>query len=106
MAASQGHVDLVRLLLATRGINPNLGMLGEKTTPLIIAAYKGHEEVVKVLLTASSVRINLRQADGSTALFAATQANFPGDCRSACQTRRRRKTDIIRWNTASVLRSV
>ena len=78
MAASQGHVDLVRLLLATRGINPNLGMLGEKTTPLIIAAYKGHEEVVKVLLTASSVRINLRQADGSTALFAATQANFPG----------------------------
>ena len=78
MSASQGHVDLVRLLLATRGINPNLGMLGEKTTPLIIAAYKGHEEVVKILLTASSVRINLRQADGSTALFAATQANFPG----------------------------
>ena len=78
LAASHGHVDLVRLLLATRGINPNLGMLGEKTTPLIIAAYKGHEEVVKILLTASSVRINLRQADGSTALFAATQANFPG----------------------------
>ena len=78
LAASHGHVDLVRLLLATRGINPNLGMLGEKTTPLIIAAYKGHEEVVKILLTASSVMINLRQADGSTALFAATQANFPG----------------------------
>ena len=78
LAASHGHVDLVGLLLATRGINPNLGMLGEKTTPLIIAAYKGYEEVVKILLTASSVRINLRQADGSTALFAATQANFPG----------------------------
>ena len=78
LAAQQGHVDLVRLLLAAHGINPNLGMLGQKTTPLIIAAYKGHEEVVKILLTASSVRINLRQADGSTALFAATQANFPG----------------------------
>ena len=78
LAASHRHVDLVRLLLATRGINPNLGLLGEKTTPLITAAYKGHEEVVKILLTASSVSINLRQADGATALFAAAEANLPG----------------------------
>ena len=78
LAAQHGHVDLVKLLLAIRGINPNLGMLGLKTTPLIVAANKGREEVVKILLTASSVRINLRQADGSTAIFAATQANFPG----------------------------
>ena len=78
MAAQQGHEDLVRLLLTAPGIDPNLGMYNRKTTPLIIAAYKGREEVVKILLTASSVRINLRQTDGSTAIFAATQANFPG----------------------------
>ena len=78
LASSHKHADLVRLLLAVRGIDPNLGMQDRKTTPLITAAHKGHEEVVKILLADNNVSINLRQADGATALFAAAEANFPG----------------------------
>ena len=78
LAASHGRMDLVRLLLEARGINPNLGLEEKKTTPLIIAAHKGREEVVKLLVADNNVRVNLRQADWGTALFAAAEADFPG----------------------------
>ena len=77
-AAELGHVELVKLLLAAPGINPNLGTFRVGTTPLSAAAYKGHLEVVKLLLTARKTNINVRQHDGATALFIATQKNFPG----------------------------
>ena len=77
MAAQQGHVDLVKLFLAASGINPNLGTLTRKTTPLIIASFKGLEAVVRTLLTARNIKIDLRQIDGATALFASIQNNNP-----------------------------
>ena len=77
LAAQQGYVEIMKLLLALRGIKPNLGELGHKTTPLIIAAHTGREEAVNLLLANDDVKINLRQADGGTAIFAASEGNFP-----------------------------
>ena len=76
-AAELGHVELVRILLAAPGINPNLGTFRVGTTALTAAVYNGHLEVVKLLLTARNSNINVRQHDGATALFIAAQNNFP-----------------------------
>ena len=76
-AAELGRVELVRLLLAAPGINPNLGTFRVGTTALTAAVYYGHLEVVKLLLTARNSNINVRQHDGATALFIAAQNNFP-----------------------------
>ena len=77
LAAQHGYVEIMRLLLAEHGIKTNLGERGHKTTPLIIAAHRGQEEAVKLLLADDRVRVNLRQADGATAVFAASEGNFP-----------------------------
>ena len=78
LAAQYGYEDIVRLLLAEDGSDPNLGMHCLKTTPLITAANQGRDAVVKLLVADHRVRINLRQADGATALFAATEGCFSG----------------------------
>ena len=74
-AAQKGHVEVVRLLMEAPGINFNLGTYHEGTTPLVVAAFKGHKDVVEILLTARNININVRQHDGATPLFTATQGN-------------------------------
>ena len=74
-AAQEGQLEVVKLLLDEHGINPNLGTCREGTTPLAVAAFKGHKEVVELLLAARNIDINVRQQDGATPLFTATQGN-------------------------------
>ena len=76
-AAQIGHVEVVRLLMEAPGIKFNLGIFPEGTTPLIVAAVRKQAEVVRLLLTARNFNINIRQHDGATALFAATEHNCP-----------------------------
>ena len=76
-AAQKGHVQVVRLLMEAPGIKFNLGIFLEGTTPLIVAAVMKQVEVVRLLLTARNININIRQHDGATALFAATERNCP-----------------------------
>ena len=76
-AAQKGHVEVVRLLMEAPGIKFNLGIFPEGTTPLIVAAVMKQVEVVRLLLTARNININIRQHDGATALFAATEHNCP-----------------------------
>ena len=73
--AQEGQLEVVKLLLDEHGINPNLGTCREGTTPLAVAAFMGHKDVVELLLTARNININVRQRDGATPLFTATQGN-------------------------------
>ncbi len=75
VAAQEGHLEVIKLLLDVHGINPNLGTIDEGTTPLAVAAFLGRKDVVELLLTAWNIDINIRQHDGATALFTATQGN-------------------------------
>jgi len=64
-AASEGHVDVVRLLLE-RGVDPNTqDEFGD--TPLHEAAYKGRVDVVELLLVRGADP-NVKDGDGKTPL--------------------------------------
>ncbi len=52
LAAKNGHVECVKLLLAVPGIDVNLG------SPLELAAENGHAECVKLLLAALGIDVN------------------------------------------------
>lgn len=56
-AASNGHVEIVRLLLQQKGVDINMA---EKSyaTPLSDAAYFGHTEIVKLLLKQPGIDVN------------------------------------------------
>ncbi|KAG4427282.1 hypothetical protein IFR05_017235 [Cadophora sp. M221] len=66
-AAEEGRVEVVKLLLATDGVNPTSeDHCGQ--TPLSHAAEKGHEEVVKLLLDIPGVDPNEEDYDLRTPL--------------------------------------
>ena len=74
MAADEGHVGMVKLLLKVDGINPNFagGLL--QSPPLVIAAEMGHSGVVELLLAAANIDPNARdQYSGSPLLYACRQ---------------------------------
>ncbi|KAF4467239.1 ankyrin repeat-containing [Fusarium albosuccineum] len=75
LAAAQGHVPLVRLLLTYRDIDVNSRDENDQT-PLSHAAEHGHEEVIKLLLARDSVDINARDCDGRTPLLVAAMQGF------------------------------
>lgn len=69
IAASRGHIDVVRTLLK-HGANPNL-LNHDKASPLMAAALMGHEEIVIMLLKAGA-NIDTAHKYGDTALTSAT----------------------------------
>lgn len=75
VAAREGYVGIVELLLARQNIQINL-CTEDKETALFWAALKGHIDVVKLLLAHKDIRVNIPDWDGSTALLWAIRANY------------------------------
>ena len=69
MAAQNGHVDVVRLLLQATGIEFNQA-LRDGTTSLTIAAHNGYVDVVRELINRGA-NVNQARRDGATPLFIA-----------------------------------
>ncbi|RYP49226.1 hypothetical protein DL769_011102 [Monosporascus sp. CRB-8-3] len=67
-ASSKGHVDVVRLLLATSGVNADLKDSESGQTPLSRAAANGCKAVVQLLLDTGKVNINSGDNNGRTPL--------------------------------------
>jgi ankyrin repeat protein len=66
VAAKEGHTAVVKLLLATSGIDVNArshDTIGEYHTALIVAAEKGDIAVVKLLLAAPGIDVNATRED-------------------------------------------
>ena len=76
MAATNGHLDCVRLLLEASGIAVNLPD-NEGETPLAKAAYHGHPEVIKLLLAAPEIDINAANEAGDNAFHMAIFGENP-----------------------------
>ncbi|KAJ5955421.1 hypothetical protein N7501_009700 [Penicillium viridicatum] len=78
LAAESGHEIVVKLLLATDGVDPNCKDLFERTplslaTPLSWAAVYGREAVVKLLLAKEGVNPNSKNSNGRTPLLHAAE---------------------------------
>ena len=71
IAAAQGDADEVRRLL-DEGVDPNVGRLSDRATPLVFAAQDGHTEVVRILLDAGA-SADLQVEGGLTGLMLAAQ---------------------------------
>ena len=71
-ASSNGHAEVVSMLLAKQGVDVNQAQ-NQGVTPLLIASQKGHAEVVKLLLAAPGVDVNKTDDDDWTPLYIASQ---------------------------------
>jgi ankyrin repeat protein len=74
LASQNGHVEVVRLLLARKGVKVNK-TAQNGATALMVASLKGHVEVVRLLLARKDVEVNKSEEDGYTAL---TLASYEG----------------------------
>ena len=72
MAATNGHADCVRLLLAAPGSDVNRANENGET-PLNMAAARGHEECVNLLLAAPGSDVNKANENGETPLIIASK---------------------------------
>jgi hypothetical protein len=72
VAAWNGHVEVVKVLLGHDGIAVNQAA-DDGATPLYAAAEKGHVEVVKALLGHDGIAVNQAMDDGGTPLAVAAQ---------------------------------
>ena len=75
-AAAAGHSEIVKLLIAHKGINLNPQTENEKMTPLHIACSKGRGNVVEVLISNPDIEQNIKTGSGQTALQLACQNGF------------------------------
>jgi ankyrin repeat protein len=71
-AAFGGHVDIVRFLVTSKGVNLD-APAPNRQTALMLAAKNGHKEVVKILIDADA-DMDLEDAQGNTALRLAVRA--------------------------------
>ncbi|KAI4941660.1 hypothetical protein J4E91_010534 [Alternaria rosae] len=74
LAAAQGKSEIVSLLLGFKTIDLDLGVYGEISSPLGIAAWKGHLQVVEKLLQYSGIVVdgkNMRRGKATTSLHLA-----------------------------------
>ena len=74
MAATNGHADCVRLLLAATGSDVNKANANGET-PLSCAAKEGHAECVNLLLAAPGIEVNSEDKDSQTPLHRAENNN-------------------------------
>jgi ankyrin repeat protein len=72
VAAKNGHIEVVRLLLE-KGAAVNEARTTDGLTSLITAADRGHLEVVQLLLEKGAAVNQARSYDGTTALIVATE---------------------------------
>lgn len=68
IAASSGHTDIVRALLAAPGINVNITSPVSRITPLIVAAARGHIDIVRDLLAVPDINLDAQDDRGLTAV--------------------------------------
>ena len=73
MACQSGHGEVVRLLLASSGIDVNQATTDDGRTPLWMACHDGHAPIVKLLLASSEIDVNQAATNGFTPLFMACQ---------------------------------
>ena len=59
IASYYGKLEAVKFLLATKGVDPNMGT-AYGATPLHFAAHRGHLDVVNVLLADRRVKVNAK----------------------------------------------
>ncbi|EMR87688.1 putative het domain protein [Botrytis cinerea BcDW1] len=71
IAATNGHIEVVRLLLETKSVNVNVRSVDGRS-PIFWAAAQGHEEIVKLLLSAGADPTFV-DTDGGTALLISKQ---------------------------------
>jgi ankyrin repeat protein len=71
IVSENGHVEVVRLLLARNGVEVN--KTAQDGTALYMASQNDHVEVVRLLLARKGVEVNKTSKDGSTVLFMASQ---------------------------------
>lgn len=74
-AASKGHSECVKLLLAAPCIDVNKST-ENGYTPLYWAASKGHSECMKLLLAASGIDVNKANIGGETPLYMAARNGY------------------------------
>ncbi len=73
LASQNGHVELVRLLLAHPDVGVNKTTKADGDTALFIASYNGHVKVVRLLLAHPDVEASRTSTDGRSALCVASQ---------------------------------
>ncbi len=73
LASHNGHLEVVRLLLAHQDVDVNK-TTQKGATALIIASHDGHVELVRLLLAHPDVEANRTSTDGRSALCFASQS--------------------------------
>ncbi|KFY72189.1 hypothetical protein V499_07656 [Pseudogymnoascus sp. VKM F-103] len=77
-AAENGHEAVVKLLLATDGVDPSSKLTGLRVTSLYFAAGKGHEAIVRLLLAQEGVDPESMDSYGQSVLsLAAENGHLP-----------------------------
>ncbi|CAG7918669.1 unnamed protein product [Penicillium olsonii] len=78
IAAGNGRVDVVRLLLGWTVTEPNLQTQWKRQTPLFVAAEEGREDIVEVLIECERVGLDIPDMHGTTPLGIAADKNHVG----------------------------
>ncbi|KEI35547.1 ankyrin 1 [Francisella sp. W12-1067] len=73
IACQNGHMDIVKLLLDHKDINPNIAKGAKRGTPLYIACQNGHINIVKLLLKHRLTDPNISTTDGCVPLHIACE---------------------------------
>ncbi|XP_071508793.1 uncharacterized protein [Diadema antillarum] len=71
LAAHSGHEGLVRLLLNSTGVQPDVPTVVQGTIPIHLAAQNGHTAVVGLLLSKSTTQLHVKDKRGRTGLHQA-----------------------------------
>ncbi len=74
LASHNGHLEVVRLLLAHQDVDVNKTRKADGATALIIASHDGRVELVRLLLAHPDVEANRTSTDGRSALCFASQS--------------------------------